>query len=388
MRSAIQSQETQILRSLLEVGVNLSILRDRRTMLDMILREARKLAGAQAGVLIILQNRTLRIVAAQNEALGDNVVSERLLDRQMPLDSNSLAGFVASTGEAVNIADAYELPDGSPFRINRDIDSATGYRTRTVLAIPLTRPDGQCVGVLELINKLDEQGQVVTFPSGKCSGVTSLAAMAAVTIHNLLLQDQLRRAQLDCIIRLSVAAEFRDDDTACHVRRISGVSADIARAMGMEPDFVGLIEAASPMHDVGKIGIPDAILLKPGPLTPQERIVMQTHTSIGADILSDGDNELLAAAREIALSHHERWDGKGYPYGLAGDKIPLSGRIVGLADVFDALVSKRCYKSAYPLKTALDIIRQDCGKHFDPAVADAFFKAINDVLDRYSTLAE
>jgi HD-GYP domain-containing protein (c-di-GMP phosphodiesterase class II) len=327
-------------------------------------------------------------VASQNDALADKTQCESLLDRQLPLDNSSLAGFVALTGEIDNIPDASQLPAGAPFRINRDIDAASGYRTRTLLAIPLTRPDGDCVGVLELINKLDEDGQVCAFGSTKCGGVTSLAAMAAVTIHNLLLQDQLRRAQLDCIIRLSVAAEFRDDDTAEHIRRISGVSAVIARAMGLTADRVSIIEAASPMHDIGKIGIPDAILLKPGPLTSQERTVMQTHTTIGADILNDGDNELLHTAREVAMSHHERWDGRGYPNRLAGEQIPLAGRIVGLADVFDALVSRRCYKDAYPLQTALDIVRKDSGVHFDPTVTDAFFDAINEVLDCYSTLKE
>jgi HD-GYP domain-containing protein (c-di-GMP phosphodiesterase class II) len=357
-------------------------------MLDTILREARNLVRAQAGTLHIVQNRTLRAVAIQNDALAEPSALEALLEQRPVVDQDSLAAFVAASGEMVNLADAASPPQGAPYRVERAADAATGYRTRTLLAIPLLRPQGECVGVLELANRLDDSGQVVAFSQEACQGIRSLAAMAAVTVHNLLLQDQLHRAQLDCIVRLSVAAEFRDEGTAEHIRRISSVSAVIARTLGLPSETVGLIEAGAAMHDIGKISVPESILLKPGPLTPQEREIVETHATTGAQILRGDDNELIAAARDIALTHHERWDGKGYPRRLAGEDIPLAGRIVGLADVFDALVSRRSYKQAYPLQSALEIIRQERGRHFDPAVTDAFFEAINEVLDCYSTLQE
>jgi len=366
-----------VLKSLLEVGVNLSVLEDRREMLSLILQEARKLTRSEAGTLYVLTGKTLQFVACQNDAMDTSVISQKLLGRELDIGGDSLAGFVARSGQILNIADSYALPAGAPFRINRDFDSLTGYRTESILAIPLMRPEKQCVGVLELINHLGPAGRITPFPEDKCSGIASLASVAAVTIHNSLLQEQLKQAQLDCIIRLSVAAEFRDDNTADHIRRISRSSALIAAAMNMPKDFVEMIQAASPMHDIGKIGIPDAILLKPGPLTRLERQLVQKHTLIGADILADPPNALISMAREVALTHHERWDGNGYPCGLSGEEIPLSGRIVGLADVFDALVSERCYKEPIPMDESLEIIRRENGKHFDPAVTEAFFSRLD-----------
>jgi putative two-component system response regulator len=207
--------------------------------------------------------------------------------------------------------------------------------------------------------------------------------MAAVTIHNALLQEELRKAHLETVVRLSVAAEFRDDETSSHIRRISHTSALIAKALGLDSKQVQLIRYASPMHDVGKIGIPDAILSKPGKLTSDERIAMMEHSAIGPEILGDPLSEVMTLARQIALTHHERWDGKGYPDGLAGEQIPLCGRIVAVADVFDALVSKRCYKEAMPIDQAMEQIRKERGQAFDPAVVEAFFASLDDILAFY-----
>jgi putative two-component system response regulator len=180
-----------------------------------------------------------------------------------------------------------------------------------------------------------------------------------------------------------VAGEFRDDDTGEHVRRISRSSALIAAAMGLDSHVAELIEWASPMHDIGKIGIPDSVLLKPGRLTAAERRIVETHPAIGADILGRPQNEVIATARDVALSHHEKWNGRGYPSGLAGEAIPLCGRIVGLADVLDALICKRCYKDPFPIEQALAIIHQEHGQHFDPAAVEAFDRVSEQVLAPY-----
>ncbi len=384
MEATVSRRDQAVLRSLLEVGVTLSVEEDRQKMLDMILREARKLTSAEAGSLYVLTGVTLRFAAAQNDKLTPSAIERIFQGKELPADRESLTGFVAETGEAVNIPDSYSLPPGAPFRMNREFDSASEYRTRSVLAIPLMRPNGECVGVLQLINHIVPGGVVGEFGDDDRSAIASLASMAAVTVHNALLQDQLKEAQLDCIIRLSVAAEFCDDDTADHIRRISQSSALIAAALGENREFVERIQHASPMHDVGKIGIPDTVLLKPGPLTPAEREIVQTHPQIGADILGDPPNELIAMARDVALTHHERFDGKGYPQGLSGERIPLSGRIVGLADVFDALVSKRCYKDPVPLEEGLAAIRCEEGKHFDPRVTKAFFSRVDVIFPYYA----
>lgn len=378
---AMQS-EACVLRSLLVVGVNLTTIQDRRRMLEVILREARRLVGAEAGTLYTVEAGRLRFAAAQNDRLDMSSLQQHLLDRELPITSESLAGFVAMAGQTVNLPDAGQLPEGAPFRICRRLDAATGYRTRSILAMPLLCPDGQCVGVLQLINHIDESGQLGAF-GVPGDGIRSLAAMAAVTLHNHQLQEQLRQAHLETIMRLSVAAEYRDDDTGEHVRRISATSAILAEELGLSEETAELIRWASPMHDIGKIGIPDAILLKPGALSAEERAVMERHTLIGAGILQEPRNELIAMARDVALSHHERWDGSGYPNGCAGENIPLPGRIVGCADVFDALVCKRCYKKAFPIDVAVGILQEETGKHFDPQVVSAFLRRREQIVEPY-----
>ncbi len=190
---------------------------------------------------------------------------------------------------------------------------------------------------------------------------------------------ELRDTRLEVVQRLGWAAEYRDEDTGQHIMRMSRISALIADRLGWGSRDVELMLHASPMHDIGKIGIPDAILLKPGRLDAREWATMQTHTTIGAELLSGDDSALMVLAKEIALTHHERWDGTGYPAGLAGESIPLAGRICGLADVFDALTSERPYKSAWSVEAAIELIHDARGSHFDPEVADAFLSAVPDI---------
>ena len=189
---------------------------------------------------------------------------------------------------------------------------------------------------------------------------------------------ELQGAYLDTINRLVLAAEYKDEDTGDHIVRMSRYSAFIAKKLGLPARKVQNISYAAPMHDVGKIGIPDNILMKPGKLTDEEFDFMKTHTNIGAKILAKSKAEILQLAHQIAISHHEKWNGRGYPQGFSGDKIPIAGRIVGLADVFDALTSKRPYKVPYPIEVAVDIIKKERGEHFDPDVADIFLENIDE----------
>ncbi len=191
---------------------------------------------------------------------------------------------------------------------------------------------------------------------------------------------KLEKAHLDTLFRLSVAAEYKDEDTANHIRRMSAYAMVVAETMGLAEDQVRLIVHASPMHDVGKIGIPDHILLKPGKLDPEEWDIMKSHTLIGSRILADADDDFTRAGQAIALSHHEKWDGSGYPKGLQGEDIPLPGRITAIADVFDALTSKRPYKAPMSNEKAFGIIEKSVGSHFDPGVVEAFFRGIDKIL--------
>lgn len=190
--------------------------------------------------------------------------------------------------------------------------------------------------------------------------------------------QELQESYLDTIHRLVLAAEYKDEDTGDHIVRMSRYSALIAAKLGLPDSNVQNIRYAAPMHDVGKIGIPDNILMKPGKLTDEEFDIMKTHTNIGAKILANSKADILRLAQQIAVSHHEKWNGRGYPQGLSGAKISISGRIIGLADVFDALASKRPYKEPYPVEVACAIIKKESGQHFDPDVADVFLENIDE----------
>jgi len=193
-------------------------------------------------------------------------------------------------------------------------------------------------------------------------------------------RKELQEAYLDTIYRLVLAAEYKDEDTGDHIIRMSQYCALIAEKLGLSLDEVHKILYAAPMHDVGKIGIPDNILMKPGKLTEEEFAIVKTHTIIGAKILENSKSEILSAAEEIAISHHEKWDGTGYPQGLSGTNIPLAGRIASLADVFDALCCKRPYKDPFPIEVVLDIMKKERGKQFDPDILDVFLEHIDEIL--------
>lgn len=204
-------------------------------------------------------------------------------------------------------------------------------------------------------------------------------------------QRRTHKAHLDTIKRLAIAAEYKDEDTAIHIDRMSNYCAIIARELHLPPGEVEVILNASPMHDVGKIGIADAILLKPGKLDNDEWDIMKQHTTMGGRILSGSSSDLLLAGEVIALSHHEKWDGSGYPKGLAGEDIPLFGRICAVADVFDALISERPYKKAFSNEKAYEILREGRGTQFDPKVLDAFFKRLDKVVaiqEQYSHIGK
>jgi putative two-component system response regulator len=202
-----------------------------------------------------------------------------------------------------------------------------------------------------------------------------------LAVENLTsLQDSTKLAYLETIHRLAIAAEYKDTETAQHIQRMGLCSGLLAEKVGLHKDEVAIVLHASPMHDVGKIGIPDSILLKPAKLDPDEWTKMKDHTSIGARILDSSDSELLQAGSIIALSHHEKWDGSGYPNGLVGEDIPLFGRICAITDVFDALNSKRPYKEAFSLEKTLEIMKAGRGTHFDPTLFDLFMENLDEII--------
>ncbi len=196
--------------------------------------------------------------------------------------------------------------------------------------------------------------------------------------------QKLQNSYLDTIQRLVLASEFKDENTGNHIKRIGHFSVLIAEKLGLSKTTIDTLRYAAPMHDIGKIGIPDAILQKPGKLSPDEFDIIKSHTLIGAKILDGSDSEILQMATQIAISHHEKWNGKGYPHGLAKEDIPLTGRIVSLADFFDALTSRRPYRGPVPRNKVIDMIRKERGQHFDPKIVDIFLNNLDEFKNQRS----
>lgn len=190
---------------------------------------------------------------------------------------------------------------------------------------------------------------------------------------------ELKQTQLQMVRRLGMAAEYKDEETGNHILRMSYICSLLAEAIGWSKQEVDVLLNASPMHDIGKIGVPDKILLKPGKLDPEEWEIMKSHADIGRKLLEGDDCPLISMARDIAHTHHEKWDGSGYPRGLAGAAIPESGRIVALADVFDALTSARPYKAPWSIAEAIEYIEENRGKHFDPRLVDVFLENLGEI---------
>ncbi|MGI2021786.1 HD domain-containing phosphohydrolase [Shewanella glacialipiscicola] len=200
--------------------------------------------------------------------------------------------------------------------------------------------------------------------------------------------QELEATRFEIIRRLGRAAEYKDNETGLHVVRMSHYARLLAIKLGLPDTFCDLIFNAAPMHDIGKIGTPDAVLKKPGKLNAEEWAIMQQHAVIGAEIIGEHDDPLLTMARRIALTHHEKWDGSGYPYGLVGEDIPLEGRIVAIADVFDALTSQRPYKPAWTIEATMELLESEAGKHFDPKLVAEFKQILPQVVEIRDTHLE
>lgn len=211
--------------------------------------------------------------------------------------------------------------------------------------------------------------------------ISPAVVRARVKTHLSLVQaDELKRTRLQVIQRLGRAAEYKDNETGMHVMRMSHFSQVLALALGYTATEAERLLHAAPMHDIGKIGIPDNIMLKPGKLTEEEFAIMKKHPEIGAEILGEPDSDLIRLAISVSLTHHEKWDGSGYPKGLSGEDIPIEGRIVALADVFDALTSVRPYKEAWSIERTMEFIKAQSGKHFDPKLVELFEQNLDAIL--------
>ena len=289
-----------------------------------------------------------------------------------------VAGYAALSKETQIVVDAY-----NDYRFNPDVDKATGYLTQTILSVPLLDNQDQTIGVFQALNKKES-----IFTNVDAELLLLISNYAASAIENAILYDRLRDTQTKIINKLASAAEFKDQETSKHTKRVGLYSALLAEQYGLSRDEISKIELAAPMHDAGKIGIADKIMLKPDKLTPEEFEIMKTHAKLGHDLLFDEENEYLKAAALIALEHHEKWDGTGYPQGKKGEEISIFGRIVAIADVFDALISRRPYKEPWSFEKAHKHLQHHSGTHFDPMLIALFNKNIEKIHTIYQELKD
>jgi putative two-component system response regulator len=348
----------------------------------MILKEAQVLTGADAGSIYLVDGNKLIFKTSRSNFLfkkyGEAKVRADFKSFEMPINKNSISGYVALTKHSLNLPDVKNLPKGSDFGYDASYDKKQGYDTVSMLVIPMLNREKDIIGVLQLINCMDNEKKV-PFTTEHEKITSAFSSQAAVAIQNVKLAEQLKQAHFDTIFRLSVAAEYRDKETSNHIKRVSYYSRLIAENCGCTKEECELIFWSAPMHDIGKLGIPDAILHKPGPLTPEEREIMEQHAAIGALILKGSEIPVIKRSMIVALTHHEKYDGTGYPQKLKGEEIPYEGRIVALADVFDALTSKRIYKPPMEEAKVISILKEGRGTHFDPQYIDILLSKMDEV---------
>jgi len=369
----------EVLEKLINAVINLESERELSLFLDKLLTYARDIVGASAGSLYLIdaEAKVLQIEVCQNDEIDINSFFETTLTKKsgIPLSNKSIAGYSAISGEVVHVPDVAHINEKLPYSFSSKIDKGSGFISKSILSVPIRHPAEGVIGVLELFNP-----PTGTFESWNIGILRNFAVLAAVTLSNIRLYDSLKSSYLETIFKLGVASEFKDGDTYNHIHRIGYMTRIIAHHMGLSLEEQDILFHASSMHDIGKIGIPDSILKKGDDLSEEEWVIMQQHPEMGAKMLGDTDSEILQVSEKIALCHHERWDGSGYPKGLAGDQIPKSAQIVAIADVFDALVHQRVYKPAWKVQEALDYIKSKRGEHFSPQVVDAFFKGVEEIL--------
>lgn len=329
---------------------------------------------AQMGRDIVYADRcTIWILDKKKEKFWTQIADGM---RKITMDVHQgIVGSSVQSGEAEIINDVYQDE-----RFNSKIDRETGYKTQTMMVIPMKNRNKDVVGAIQVINK--QNGGIFTEDDMKHLMLS--ATYIAETIKSTFLLEEIDATQRELIHILGVVGESRSKETAFHVKRVAEYAYILGDLYGLSKRKCAIIRDAAPLHDIGKLGITDNILHKPGKLDNDEMANMMSHAELGYHMLKDSERELLQAGAIVAHEHHEKYDGTGYPRQLVGENIHIYGRIVSLADVFDALSSDRVYKKAWELEKVLEFIQNERGKHFDPKLVDLFMEN----LDRFLAVKE
>jgi HD-GYP domain-containing protein (c-di-GMP phosphodiesterase class II) len=288
-----------------------------------------------------------------------------------------VVGHVIASEKDYITNDAYTDPN-----FNCEVDKKTGYRTKALLALPLYDNEGKIMGAYQAVNKMTESQE---FSQEDINNLRMVAAYSEKSLANAILNEEIENTQKEIIFLMAEIGESRSKETGNHVKRVAEISALLAQLIGMSEEEVQLIKMASPMHDIGKVAIPDSILKKPGKLTDEEFEEMKEHTNIGYRLLKNSDRRIIKASSIIARQHHEKWNGRGYPQGLAAQEIHPYGRISAIADVFDALASVRVYKPAWDYDRIINLFQEERGQHFDPDMIDTFLANVDKFIEIIET---
>ena len=350
-------REVERLRAVVDVGRALAGQLELDPLLGLIVERTAAAMGADRASLFLIDHESRELWSKVAQGVDQKEI-------RFPMDKG-LAGHVALTGETVNIPDAH-----ADERFNAEVDRSTGYRTRSLLVVPMTGREGERIGVLQALNRKDGR----PFDPVDEDLMHALAGQAGVAVENATLYEELKATFLSFVETLAAATDARDPITAGHSRRVTAYTLLIAESQGQGEEALETLRVAALLHDIGKIGVPETVLFKDGRLTDEEFEVIKSHARLTLEILGNirfargqGDIPMMAA------THHERLDGKGYPLGLVGENIPEAGRIMAVADVFDALTSRRHYRDRMDFARVLSILQDGRGSHFQPEFVDAFF---------------
>ena len=338
-----------------------SSLKDYDDILDVLANMGRALTSAD--------RCTIWIVSEDKKTIWTKV-AHGIDAIEIPIDSG-IVGDSITSGERELIDDVYQ-----DARFNREIDQQTGYKTKSMMVIPMYDYEENIIGAFQVIN---HRGESQKFDLRDLERLTLASTYAAETLVSAKLAAEIEETQKEVVFTMGSIGESRSKETGNHVKRVAEYSKVLALAYGLPKEEAELLKQASPMHDIGKIAIPDAILKKPGRFDENERHIMNTHAELGYHMIKNSERPLLKAAAIVAYQHHEKWDGSGYPNKLKGEDIHIYGRITALADVFDALGSDRVYKKAWSDEKIFKLLKEERGKHFDPKLIDLFFENLETI---------